>query len=147
MDKVLGCILLSLLLLAAGCKGDQLGPGSWTIKNPTRYKFDYKAVGDYNLGPTLTVGSNGVMLSVQISALKSNAPSILGKDIIAKVQTPGGSLKQLDAPGSGELMTFMEIPFAIWYFAPSEKGESVSTFEVQLFGTVVEWNFKDGKKL
>lgn len=140
-------ISLIALMVMTQCKTDKrniIKAGNWTIENPMLYKFGYQTIGTGQFGPTLTVGSNGVMLAVQVEMPGS---VIKGNTLDARILTSDGALKVLDKPDSGNLNTLMDVPFAIWYFEPPQKGSTISTIEVKYNSVTAMWNFTTGKQL
>lgn len=151
-EEVLGMakplVLLSLCLIAlSGCCLGTIRPGCWTITNPVRYNFDGRSVGDYSIEPTLTLGSNGVMLSVQVMSGRRGLPPLRGQEVTAKVETPSGTLQQLEAPAAGPLLEIMGVPFAIWNFAPPPTGQSVVNVTVVVRGASVSWPLAGARNL
>ncbi|MBN2173200.1 MAG: hypothetical protein JW731_03660 [Bacteroidales bacterium] len=145
---IIYCLLT--LLVATHCKTEKkniIKQGNWTIENPERYKFVYKTIGSYDFGPTLTVGSNGVMLSVQVESNDPTAGNINGNNLEAKINSDRGELSQLDKPGSGDLMTILEVPFAVWYIGPPKDGSNITSIDVIHNGSTATWDFIDGDKL
>lgn len=133
-------------MMAPGCR-DIISEGDWEIKNPEKYKFDYKKIGPHSFGPTLTVGDNGIMLSVQLHSTDTGIINVTGQDLQAEFVSGNKKLKQLDAPGNGALMKILDMPFAVWYFKPPRKGKDVSSFNLTYKGDMATWNFTDGRKL
>ncbi len=146
MNKYITALFSFLGALFGRCSGT-IRQGCWTIRHPVRYAFDKRPVGEYQFTPTLTVGSNGVMLSVQIAAAKPPSARLEGKDLVARIESGQGALRQLHAPGEGALMKILDIPFAIWYFAPPAAGEYVGKIKLSAKESILSWDFTDGKKI
>ena len=145
---ILFCLVT--ILVATNCKNNRknvIKQGNWTIENPVRYAFEYKTIGAYTFGPTLTTGSNGVMLTLQTQANNRNAGIIKGQLLNAFIKTDKGDLKTLDEPENGELTTLLDIPIAIWYFEPPGKSNSITTFKINFNGNTASWDFSSGRKL
>jgi hypothetical protein len=123
---------------------DSIGPNNWTIKNPVRTSFANTPLGQYKFAPVLTVGTNGTMLAVQASPMTATAPNIHGSDVNAQVDVNGGTLKALFTPPSAApLTTLLDIPFAIFYFEPTNK-RTVNTITLTYAGSSASWPFGSG---
>ena len=146
MNKYITAFFSFLGTLFGRCSGT-IRKGCWTIRHPARYTFDKRLMGGYQFMPTLTVGSNGVMLSVQIVATNLSSAQLEGKDFAARVESAQGTLRQLHALGEGALMEILGMPFAIWYFAPPAAGESIRKIVLSKNKDALSWNFADGKKI
>lgn len=142
-------ILLCLLAICASCLAAPavIGPSSWTIKAPVRYGFTTKTNGTYTVTPTLTVGTNGVMLLVQFGGGTIGAPSLKGADLTSEIELGTGVLQQLNAPGPGDLTTIVRIPIGIWYFAPPRPQQQIQTIRVTCKGVESVWLFTEGRRL
>lgn len=108
---------------------------------------DGKPIGGYRAAPTLTVGKNGVMLFVQLAASSPSAARLQGQDAAARVVAGQEDLRRLHASPDGALTELLNMPFAIWYFAPPPVGSSVKKIEVRIKGDTAVWGLEEGRAL
>jgi hypothetical protein len=123
---------------------DSIKKGDWTIKDSKQYKFPYKEISNYKLSPTLTIGSNGVMLFVQIMNKNGDTSKVKGEKIIPKLFLNSDTLEILEKPISGNLPTVLDIPYAIWYFSPIENSKSITKIQINIGAGFSEWIFSEG---
>jgi hypothetical protein len=147
VQKVKIILILLLCFISACQESDRIRPGVWTINNPVIYRFDPQPIAGYSLYPSLTVGSNGVMFTIQISQINSEASPLLGKNIEAAIMTSSGALIQLDCHDERELTRIMGIPLAIWYFSPPEGHDSIARIRIKVRGQIVDLNFTDTEQI
>jgi len=136
-----------LMLIISACtpaKKNIIHKGDWKINDAVIYDFPKKQIVDFDFLPSLTVGSNGVMLYVQLANGKTGATLPVGADLSIKVNEGSAVLSILNSPDKGALGNVMDVPYAIWYIEPPSK--EVSGFEISYHGQTQSWQFSQGKK-
>lgn len=124
-----------------------IGPGNWTIKDPTRYDFPCKRMQAFEFCPTLTLGSNGSMLYVQLFGDSTRPALPKGVQLHARVLIGNDSLKVLERPVADTLEKVNGSPFATWYFEPPRQGQTASSITLAYNGNTISWVFSEAKKL
>ena len=152
MKYKLFIFIFAVFLTMAGCNSgtpasSTIGPGNWTIKDPVRYDFDCKKIAPFGFCPTLTLGSNGSMLYVQLFGDTTGLTFPKGLELSAKVIMGNDTLKVLERPTQDTLMKLNGASIGIWYFDPLKKGQSVNSLEFAYKGGTISWPFSEAKRL